>query len=85
MYMTCSKGFVDSKDAKRNANFNGWKMHYGVGIFTGWNSQRVFDFIKSGEDACSCKKLSGSAETSSNTLCGWHIVDWKWCIFTWHN
>ena len=47
----------------RYTNFTGWSEYHGVGIFTGWNNQRVFDFIRNDEDACICKKLSGSAET----------------------
>jgi len=47
----------------RYTNFTRWSEYHGVGIFTGWNNQRVFDFIRNDEDACICKKLSGSAET----------------------
>ena len=32
--MTLSKGFVDSMDARKDANFNGWSKQRGVGIFT---------------------------------------------------
>ena len=47
----------------RYTNFTRWSEYHGVGIFTRWNNQTVVDFIGNDEDACICKKLSGSAET----------------------
>jgi hypothetical protein len=44
------------------ANFNGRSKHSGVGIFNDENVKE-FNFKKIFEDACICKKLSGSAET----------------------
>ena len=48
---------------KAYANFNGWSKHCGVGIFTMMKLLKEFKFVGDDEDACICKKLSGSAKT----------------------
>ena len=57
------KGFVNSKDAKKGMKTsNGWIKHRGAGIFTVMKMLKEFSSWDD-EDACICKKLSGSAET----------------------
>ena len=43
---------------------------------------KAFGFIQSLQETCICKKVSGSTTTFFISICGWHIVDWKWCIIS---
>ena len=76
------KYFVSPGYASKHANFRVPAMdrreQNGVGIFVfWWNGQRDLTSSMGNEDACGFKKVSGSIIIFLNTLCAWHIVNWK--------
>ena len=83
VYDATRKFFINPKDAnkvcKLQQSINGL-----VQASQSWNIRfdsviKVYGFIQTFGEACIYKKVNGSTTTFLISICGWHIVDSKWC------
>ena len=83
LYMMQPEGFVDPKGANKVCKLQ--RSIYGlVQASRSWNIRfdeliKAYSFIQTCGEACIYKKVSGSTTTFLISICGWHIVDSKWC------